>query len=389
MATRARPSSAYGGGLDAPADRRVLAATSKAPASAPPLGLRSPQDFLRLPLERGPPPANGHAARLAPSGAPPAAPCKPSRAPPAGSAYPGREPSGTPRDARPRECGRGIIGRGGGAGAPPGTWDEPGPADAPPYPEERGQPSGTWPGEGEDASEQVDEGVDFDPWAIIDDPLDEDDAPVGSPGEGGVDEETLADSDVGSFEDVDAEWAADAADGDAEDGGDPEAAGPDAEGREPADGGQPADEELPAREGDLSLDEIPEEQREAVEGNLELKRALSLNPSHAPGPAHKRLRTEGGAAPAPGVASATASRLARQWRLDRDSTATYVLRMADQDDGPRAQPHQAGQQSQRRAGTLPATGEMANTRVILKKCRGTPAECRGFGLKASTRWSRV
>ena len=248
----------------------------KAPAPAPPRDLRSPPGRLRSPLKRGPPPANGHAARLAPSVAPLAAPFKSSRAPLAGSAYPRRGPSSTPRDARPTECGRdSSIGLGVGAGFLPGAWDEPDTADVPPDPEERGQPSGAWPGEGEDALEQVDDGADFDPWAIIDDPEEgeEEDAPADSPGDGDLDEEAPADSDF--FEDADAEWAADAADQDVEDPDDAE--DPDGEGREPADGWHAVDEAPPAREGDPSS---PSSSTFALES--EAWRKTSQNPETFP-----------------------------------------------------------------------------------------------------------
>merc|ERR1712194_179086 len=94
---------------------------------------------------------------------------------------------------------------------------------------------------------------------------------------------------------------------------------------------EPEDEEaqqaqevdMPHREGDLSLDEIPEDQREAVEGNLALKRALSSEGTEA---AAKKRKLNGAAPP---TVNPTATTLLQQWRLNRDSTAQFVMRVAD------------------------------------------------------------
>lgn len=86
------------------------------------------------------------------------------------------------------------------------------------------------------------------------------------------------------------------------------------------------EDKVPCREGDLSVDDIPEDQRDSMAGNLELKRALSQDLSNIP--PEKRRRLDSGDFQ-PMSTSATAKKLLKQWRLERDSAASFVLRVAD------------------------------------------------------------
>lgn len=90
------------------------------------------------------------------------------------------------------------------------------------------------------------------------------------------------------------------------------------------------EDKLPCREGDLSVDDIPEEQRDSLAGNLELKRALSHDLINIP--AEKRRKLENGDAQSMPSVTPTARKLLRQWRLERDSAASFVLRVADPKD---------------------------------------------------------
>lgn len=85
-------------------------------------------------------------------------------------------------------------------------------------------------------------------------------------------------------------------------------------------------QDAPAREDDLDLDLIPEDARDAVEGNLQLKRALSTEMTNGNA---KRRRTETGAVVMPSVDNKVAASLLKKWRLERDSASSFVLRMAD------------------------------------------------------------
>lgn len=91
--------------------------------------------------------------------------------------------------------------------------------------------------------------------------------------------------------------------------------------------GEEEEEEQPimeeeTREGDLNLEDVSEDHREAVEHNLQLKRALS---GVVALPATKRRRTETGSKDMPSVAPA-ASAMVRQWNLSSDSAVKYVMR---------------------------------------------------------------
>lgn len=86
-------------------------------------------------------------------------------------------------------------------------------------------------------------------------------------------------------------------------------------------------DDVTAREGDLALDDILEENREAIEGSLELKRALSKDMG-AEESALKRRRLSSGFVKLPELKNKIADLLIMRWRLQRDSATNYVLRMA-------------------------------------------------------------
>lgn len=81
-----------------------------------------------------------------------------------------------------------------------------------------------------------------------------------------------------------------------------------------------AEDDSMTREGDLSLAEIPEEDRAAIQGNIALKRMLSQDEDQ---PAAKRRKQNDSAM------SPLGAKLLRQLRLDRDSAATFVMRVAE------------------------------------------------------------
>mmetsp|Transcript_21926 Transcript_21926/g.58540 ORF Transcript_21926/g.58540 Transcript_21926/m.58540 type:complete len:701 (+) Transcript_21926:85-2187(+) len=306
MAAKVRPSSAYG--RAEPQDRRLLSIGSKASAAAPPARLRSPPRPPTGASNRGvrSPPrrdyyqstTNGNAHRPLPT------PSK-SAAPLATPKWSARAPS-APSGAKSREWGVGNS-----------------------YPRERGVDSFDAHGSQEDGDPQTNGEQDQDPdlenfksdehrgdeehadgeeglQADMDDFENQDIMPDEGEGEDGVAPDECEDEFNAEEEDAERDFR-------------------DELYREidPGSDQEPAIDDVPRREGDLSLDEIPDDQREAVEGNLQLKRALSQDLELA---ASKRRRTDSGP---PQIENETSQRLIRQWRLDRDSTTSFVLRMAD------------------------------------------------------------
>lgn len=237
---------------------------------------------------------NGSAPRPTPSS-------RPTHTPPP------RTPKSAPTQAPPAIGGRAWESR-----KPERTW-------------ERDEPTGGWDDAEAQGSWDAEQEAEVDPWALYDSgKTEQDEDAVDKPPEDEFDtmdqpQDEFPDEEYGGFED-DFDAPRDDVDPDL-DGADKDPP-PEEEEEE-----QAPENEMPAREGDLSLDEIPEDQREAVAGNLELKRALSQDLSNAPGA--KRQRTERASGGVPPVENQTASRLARQWRLDRDTTTTFVLRHAD------------------------------------------------------------
>uniref|UniRef100_A0A7S0A692 25S rRNA (uridine-N(3))-methyltransferase BMT5-like domain-containing protein n=1 Tax=Pyrodinium bahamense TaxID=73915 RepID=A0A7S0A692_9DINO len=91
------------------------------------------------------------------------------------------------------------------------------------------------------------------------------------------------------------------------------------------------EEEPPLREDDLALEEVPEDMRDTVEGNLALKRILSTSlEATSDGPAAKKRR----------LADSKTSRqlggakadVVAKWRLDGDMAVAYVLDGAEMED---------------------------------------------------------
>lgn len=113
-------------------------------------------------------------------------------------------------------------------------------------------------------------------------------------------------------------------------GDEPEGEFQDAEDEEqPAEEDQPEEEdEENLREEDMSLEEVPEHLREAVQGNLELKRALS-NTSDTNGSAAKRRKLSD--ADSGTTANPLINKLLMRWGLTRDSTARYALETWDRE----------------------------------------------------------
>jgi len=109
-----------------------------------------------------------------------------------------------------------------------------------------------------------------------------------------------------------------------------EARGPTAEETALPDEG-PDREVVPGREDDLALDEVPEEMRESVEGNLALKRVLSSDLEGVDGPAKRRRLVDGSGKPRRQLEGIKAEVLAR-WRLDDDPATIYVLEAAEVED---------------------------------------------------------
>lgn len=82
----------------------------------------------------------------------------------------------------------------------------------------------------------------------------------------------------------------------------------------------------PEREDDLKLEDLPEDQRLAIEGNMKLKKMLE----HGPESAAKRRKTDGVVAETP-LDPLRACILAK-WKLSHDSAVRYVLEAADTED---------------------------------------------------------
>mmetsp|Transcript_21133 Transcript_21133/g.45815 ORF Transcript_21133/g.45815 Transcript_21133/m.45815 type:complete len:834 (+) Transcript_21133:206-2707(+) len=81
------------------------------------------------------------------------------------------------------------------------------------------------------------------------------------------------------------------------------------------------------REDDIDLDLVPEDQREAVERNLELKRALSASIGEG---SAKRRKTDSGWKSGPQQELSQQVRsLLQRWQLLRDSASSFVLRTGD------------------------------------------------------------
>lgn len=93
------------------------------------------------------------------------------------------------------------------------------------------------------------------------------------------------------------------------------------------------DDGLPRREDDLALEEVPEEMRESVEGNMELRRILSTDSMTASGMSKKRRLNsdENLQTPKPPLEGAKAEVMAK-WRLENDIAVRYVLDAGDMDD---------------------------------------------------------
>lgn len=85
------------------------------------------------------------------------------------------------------------------------------------------------------------------------------------------------------------------------------------------------------REDDLALDEVPEDMRESVEGNLALKRILSSDLESRSGPEKRRKLSDAGARPARHLEGAKAQVLSK-WRLDGNPAVLYVLEAAEMED---------------------------------------------------------
>jgi len=90
---------------------------------------------------------------------------------------------------------------------------------------------------------------------------------------------------------------------------------------------------LPRREDDLALEEVPEEMRESVEGNMELKRILSTDSMTVGGMSKKRRQNsdESLQAPKQPLEGAKAEVLAK-WRLESDVASRYVLEASEMED---------------------------------------------------------
>lgn len=86
---------------------------------------------------------------------------------------------------------------------------------------------------------------------------------------------------------------------------------------------------VPQREDDLDLEEVPEDQREAVQGNLTLKRLLSSGSNTSGGPAKRRKQGTGGLQQELEPAKAE---LLKRWRLEGDVALRYVLEAAESGD---------------------------------------------------------
>lgn len=88
-------------------------------------------------------------------------------------------------------------------------------------------------------------------------------------------------------------------------------------------------DDVPRREDDLDLEEVPEDQREAVQGNLTLKRLLSSGSNASGGPAKRRKHGAGD--PLEGL-EPTKAELLRRWRMEGDVALRYVLEAAETED---------------------------------------------------------
>lgn len=89
---------------------------------------------------------------------------------------------------------------------------------------------------------------------------------------------------------------------------------------------------VPEREDDLALEEVPEDMRESVEGNLTLKRILSTDLESMPsGPAKRRKLSDGKLKAHKPLEGAKADIWAK-WRLDGNVAVHYVLEAAEMED---------------------------------------------------------
>jgi len=162
-------------------------------------------------------------------------------------------------------------------------------------------------------------------------PLEDEEMPVEGEDVPPEDEEVPPEDeeDAPGWEEMDAEEEADEGQEEGDDmldeDAEPQADPAEAEHEEPEQSG------LPRRESDLSLEEIPDELKEAasaIEGNLELKRALSnQGAAGIEAPAAKRRKLEGGAK-AVQVDNPIVMALLKAWHLETDTTAAYILRVA-------------------------------------------------------------
>jgi len=95
------------------------------------------------------------------------------------------------------------------------------------------------------------------------------------------------------------------------------------EAQEPVEDQLEEDDSLPRREDDLKLSEVPEDMREAVEGNITLKRMLSGGPASE----QDQKRRKQGA----DLVELDAEReeVIRKWLISRDAAVRYVLQAAE------------------------------------------------------------
>jgi len=93
------------------------------------------------------------------------------------------------------------------------------------------------------------------------------------------------------------------------------------------------DDDLPRREDDLALEEVPEEMRESVEGNMELKRILSTDSMTVSGTSKRRRQNSDDSLQTPKQPLEGAkAEVTVKWRLENDVASRYVLESAEMED---------------------------------------------------------